>query len=285
MASLISSVRILAVTLALAMGGARVQAAAPAPDAARRELARTKLVDGVELLKRGAPADALAAFQEAYALVPSPKIKYDFGLAYLGLRRDADALSAFEQFLAEAPDAPADKRRRAEQYRETLRARLAVAAAQPARPAPAAPVAPPPGPAVWPLAAGSPPGDAPAISARPISEPAISTRTWALSAGIASVALLGAGVTFGVLARARGQHLTDLSHGSCGDRPCSFDPSDESKGQTYETLQMTFLIGGAAAAVAAVALYTAGSPHQERRVAALPLLAPGVAGGNVRVSF
>ena len=32
---------------------------------------------------------ALAAFQEAYALVPSPKIDYDFGLAYLGLGRDA----------------------------------------------------------------------------------------------------------------------------------------------------------------------------------------------------
>ena len=285
MASSISRVRILVVALALALGGAPVQAASPAPDTTTRELARAKLVHGVELLKRGAPAGALAAFQEAYALVPSPKIKYDFGLAYLGLRRDADALSAFEQFLAEAPDAPADKRRRAEQYRETLRARLIVAA-EPARQAPPPPVATPQrGPVPWPLAAGSPPVDAPAISARPASEPTISTRTWALSAGIASVALLGAGVTFGVLARARGQHLTDLSQGSCGARPCSFDPSDESNGRTYETLQVVFLISGAAAAAGAVALYAAGRPHQERRVAALPLLAPGLAGGHVRVSF
>ena len=264
MGSSISRVRILvvawAVALALALGGARVQAASPAPDTTAREQARAKLVDGLELLKRGAPAGALAAFQEAYALFPSPKIKYDFGLAYLGLHREADALSAFEQFLAEAPDAPADKRRRAEQYRETLRARLTAAAA-PARPGPSAPVAPPQsGPAPWPVVAGSAPVDTPAISARPSSEPTMSTRTWALSAGIASVALLGAGVTFGVLARARGQHVTDLSQGSCGERPCSFDPSDESKGRTYETLQVTFLITGAVAAAGAVALYAAGRP-------------------------
>jgi len=113
----------------------------------------------------------------------------------------------------------------------------------------------------------------------------MSARTWALSAGIAGVALLGAGVTFGVLAHRRGQHLTDLSQGSCGDRPCSFDPSAESSGRTYETLQVTFLISGAAAAAGAIVLYAAGRPHQERRVAALPLLAPGLAGGNLQVSF
>jgi hypothetical protein len=280
MGSSISSVRSVVVVLAVALCGGRVQAAAPAANATAQELARAKLVDGVELLRRGAPASALTAFQEAYALVPSPKIKYDFGLAYLGLRRDAEALSAFEQFLAEAPDAPADKRRRAEQYRDTLRARLATTAAEPAPP-PVAPVAPSQPAAPAPLSAGS----TPAIAAGSTAPPSISARTWALSAGIASVALLGAGVTFGLLAHDSGQHLTDLSHGSCAASPCSFDPSAESSGRTYETLQVTFLISGAVAAVGAAVLYAVGRPQQEQRLTARPLLAPGLAGGTVQVSF
>ena len=60
--------------------------------------------------------------------MPSPKIDYDFGLAYVGLGRTADALAAFERFLAEAPDAPPDTREKAASSIPTLRARLAEAA-------------------------------------------------------------------------------------------------------------------------------------------------------------
>src|SRR5205814_1129304 len=76
-------------------------------------------------MKRGDYQAALARFEEAYALVPSPKIHYDFGLAYVGLGRPADALAAFERFLAEAPDAPPDKREKAASLISTLRAQVA----------------------------------------------------------------------------------------------------------------------------------------------------------------
>jgi hypothetical protein len=98
---------------------------APAADEATRNKARQKLVEGVDLLRSGDYGEALTRFQDAYALVPSPKIHYNFGLAYLGLARRAEALEAFEKFLADAPDATKDTRDKAEEHRRDLRTRVA----------------------------------------------------------------------------------------------------------------------------------------------------------------
>lgn len=92
--------------------------AAPEDDA--KATAKAKLVEGGELLKQGEYASALGRFQEAYELVRSPKIQYNFGLAYMGLGRKADAVEAFEKFLAEATDANPDLRANAERHRSTL---------------------------------------------------------------------------------------------------------------------------------------------------------------------
>jgi len=96
----------------------RVSRAASDDDA--RATAKAKLVEGGDLLKQGEYAPALSRFQEAYDLVKSPKIQYNFGLAYMGLGRKADAVEAFEKFLAEALDANPDLRANAERHRSTL---------------------------------------------------------------------------------------------------------------------------------------------------------------------
>jgi hypothetical protein len=97
----------------------------PAPSRADpRAEARNKLVQGGEFLKHGQYEDALARFQEAYRLVPSPKIQYNFGLAYRGLGRKAEALEAFEKFLAEAPDASKETRQNAGRERGQLVAQV-----------------------------------------------------------------------------------------------------------------------------------------------------------------
>ena len=111
---------------ALASAGPARAEAPPANEAAR-SAARAKLVEGVDALGRGEHRLALDKFEQAYALVPSPKIHYDFGLAYLGLGRRAEALSAFERFLAEAQDAPADKREKAAQRAAALRPQVGAA--------------------------------------------------------------------------------------------------------------------------------------------------------------
>jgi hypothetical protein len=114
----------LAWVAALAVAPAAAPAAA-APDQTAKQAAEAKLVTGVRFLKRGEYEQALAKFEEAYALVASPLIEYDLGLAYLGLGRNAEAMEAFERFLGEAPDAPADKRSNAERYRDDVRGRVA----------------------------------------------------------------------------------------------------------------------------------------------------------------
>jgi tetratricopeptide (TPR) repeat protein len=82
-----------------------------------REKATAILSEGAELYRKADFRRALGNFQAAFALFPSPKIHYNVGLAYQGLRRNAEALKAYERFLAEAQDATpetlADARARA----------------------------------------------------------------------------------------------------------------------------------------------------------------------------
>lgn len=118
---------VLVAALVVLMGAWPAPLRAQAGDeSATKRQAEAKLQEGVTLLKERRYAEALARFQEAHALVPSPLILYDFGQAQLGLGDDPRALESFEDFLAGAPDAPEAKRRRAAQYRDDLRTRVAV---------------------------------------------------------------------------------------------------------------------------------------------------------------
>src|SRR6185369_9025119 len=121
---------VVALALALACAVARAgraadQAPPPAPGDAARPAATARLVEGVDLLKRGQYQAALDMFDQAYALVPSPNIHYDRGLAYRGLGRNAAAVEAFEAFLAGATHPPAGTREQAQRYHDELRARVA----------------------------------------------------------------------------------------------------------------------------------------------------------------
>lgn len=60
---------------------------------------------------------ALKYFQEAYALSKRPGLLYNLGLTYSNLRRDREAIDAFERYLAEVPDA---------ENREAVQNRLAI---------------------------------------------------------------------------------------------------------------------------------------------------------------
>jgi hypothetical protein len=90
-----------------------------------RAEAKADLVKGMTLLDQGEYAEALKKFEAAYALVPSPKISFNMGLALQGLARNVQALESFERFLAEAKDAPRDKRDQAERFSRDLREKVA----------------------------------------------------------------------------------------------------------------------------------------------------------------
>ena len=133
----------IAVLFVVAISARTLMAAPAAPPAAgpevARETARARLVEGVELLRGKQFAQALAKFDEAYALVPSANIFYDRGLAYQGLGRDADALEAFDAFLAHADHPPPGTREKATHERDQLRTRVATLAVTSDPPAPRSP--------------------------------------------------------------------------------------------------------------------------------------------------
>ena len=97
---------------------------AAADTEAERAEAKAMLTRGLTLLDRNDFAGALERFERAYALVPSPKILFNLGEAYLGLDRNADALRSFEGFLDQAPSAPPASRATAERRCDALRRRV-----------------------------------------------------------------------------------------------------------------------------------------------------------------
>jgi hypothetical protein len=100
--------------------------AAAAPSEENKAQARALLVDGSRHLQNSEYAEALAKFEQAYELVPSPKIQYNFGICYVNLDRPADAYRAFESFVANAGDAPPANVAKAREYLAKLPRRVAV---------------------------------------------------------------------------------------------------------------------------------------------------------------
>jgi hypothetical protein len=96
--------RLLAAVLALAVVTSVFPGAAFAQD--KRSRAKALLVEGGNLIQSGEYAEALTRFERAYALIPSPKIYFNYGLAYYGMDRPSEAIHYFEAFIAEAGDAP-----------------------------------------------------------------------------------------------------------------------------------------------------------------------------------
>ena len=323
---------------ALARAGPALAEAPPASEAAR-SAARAKLVEGVDALGRGEHRLALDKFEQAYALVPSPKIHYDFGLAYLGLGRRAEALSAFERFLAEAEDAPADKREKAAERAAALRPQVGAATvtvegapggvtiAVDGHEVGSAPLARPVylDPGRHELAARLPRGVAGPIqpidiqpgrtvavvlriaadppAPRPTSDPLAprsgervrergptsgeraptdTRRIAALSIGAAGVALIGAGLTFGVLAKRESDSLSrDSANGAPPNKATLFDPDKQSRGTTYETLQVVSLVTGAVGLATGIVVYAT----TRGRAIVAPVALRGLAGATVQVRF
>jgi tetratricopeptide (TPR) repeat protein len=100
------------------------QAAQAEPGPASKVKAQILLAKGVALYERGEMAPALEKFQEAYAWYPSPKLLFNIGQASREVGRFADAMEAFERFLAQSADAPSAITAEAQQSVASLRAKL-----------------------------------------------------------------------------------------------------------------------------------------------------------------
>jgi tetratricopeptide (TPR) repeat protein len=103
----------LAVVLAVLLGslgaaaGARAQAdggVAPLDPEEQIARARTAFERGRAAYDAGRFEEALEAFREAHALTGSPDLLYNIATVADRLRRDRDALDAYERYLAQRPD-------------------------------------------------------------------------------------------------------------------------------------------------------------------------------------
>jgi tetratricopeptide (TPR) repeat protein len=101
---------------------------AAAQPADPRAAALEQLKEGAERIDRSDYVGALAHFQEAHRLFPSPKIDFNIGLACQGLGRSAQALAAFQRFLDGASDATPEARAKAERNVAVLEPLVAVVA-------------------------------------------------------------------------------------------------------------------------------------------------------------
>src|SRR5690242_5370362 len=99
----------LAVVLLAISSGAAAQPPAQPPrqeaQAIDDEEARGLFRAGAAAFEAGRYEDALSDFQRAYDRSPRGALLYNVGTAADRLRRDRDALAAFEQYLREVPDA------------------------------------------------------------------------------------------------------------------------------------------------------------------------------------
>lgn len=84
-----------------------IAAAQSAGDPNSRDQARVKLSEAATLFEARDYAGALILYKEAHAIFPSPRIQYNIGLTYEKLGRWGSAFMAFERFLRQSTDSPA----------------------------------------------------------------------------------------------------------------------------------------------------------------------------------
>lgn len=245
-ARLVSCLVVLA--LLLASGGASAQAdgrarrAAATPASAADEEARARFESGRLAFAAGRYADALSDFRRAYELSQRPVLLYNIGVAADRLRRDQEALEAFERYLreVEAPDNRAEVEARVVVLREQLAARATPAPTEPsARVGVAAdPVAPVP---------------ASESNSSPMGEPSAGEggRLWTWVALGAAGASAATAIYFWVDANAAHDDL----EASCGNVGCTQAQIDDSGGPTSVTLTNVFLATAGVGLAAAVTLY------------------------------
>src|SRR5204862_5041203 len=82
--------------------------AAAVEDAPAKARAQALLKEGTTAYGRGDYATALDKFTAAYQIFPSPKLWFNIGQANRDLGRPVEAVAAFDRFLRDATDAPAE---------------------------------------------------------------------------------------------------------------------------------------------------------------------------------
>jgi len=237
------------------------------PTAAAEAEARALFTAGQAAFAEGRFDHAAEYFARAYELSRRPVLLYNLGTAYDRLRRDAEALAAFERYLQELPDAPdaVAINARIAVLRESVRRSTPVEQADPADTEHPEPEATTPAPLA---ASEAPASDAPASDV-PGPGP------W-IVLGVGGAAVVAGAVLLGLAAAdvATVEGVTRESGTAWSDVEAAYGRSET------ESIAGAVLLGvGGAAAVAGVVWVVAGSSSARVEVV------PSAGGGVVRGSF
>jgi tetratricopeptide (TPR) repeat protein len=190
------------------------------------EIATREFRRGLDLYNHERYAEAIVAFEKARAVKPSPAFDYNIARCYDRLAEWRPAIEGYERYLR-APGLSASDVAETRARVEVLKQRVAAAptptvtrATRPPEPTPTAP----------------------ALVARPAAPRARAAIIAGATVGGLGLALVGAGVAFGVLAQRASDDLSAL------DRMMgTYDSARYRAGQTDQTLEAVCLgIGGAA---------------------------------------
>ena len=122
------SIAVVCCASALAPRAARAAPEETAPaqgtDAQAKTRAQALLREGTAAYGRGDYATALDKFNAAYRIFPSPKLWFNIGQANRDLGRPVEAVAAFDRFLRDAPDAPAETLAEARRSAAELKTKL-----------------------------------------------------------------------------------------------------------------------------------------------------------------
>src|SRR4051794_25800751 len=121
------NVALSALLVCAAIATAQAQEVIVAPSASEAQAkarAQVLLSEGTAAYGRGDYATALDKFTAAYQIFPSPKLWFNIGQANRDLGRPVEAIAAFDRFLDDAGDAPAETLAEARRSAAELKTRL-----------------------------------------------------------------------------------------------------------------------------------------------------------------
>jgi hypothetical protein len=210
---------------------------------------------------------AAEAFADLFATTGDPIYLRNIGRCYQKLKRPAESISNFQDYLSKAKNLSSTEREEIEGFIKQMEAVQASQSSTPLpapAPAPAAPVASPaaepdkgttpqpmpPPPLVVSVSAPNMPASAPGADDVQTGR---SFRIAGVTTGVAGVALLATGLAFGLAAKSAGEENSN-----------SWDPDRDRAGKNYETLQWVGYGLGAAALGTGVFLYVYGRTFAER---------------------
>ena len=278
---------VIQLTFALVLMLPAVALAAPGDD--DRAIARKEYVEGTREFELGHFDEAIKHYEEAYRHRDNPVLLYNLAQAHRLAGHNAQGLRLYKQYLMRVPDAAnreevSQKIALLEKLIESERMARSMPPEGAVRPGDKAATEPPPVTENPPPPATTPPPPAtttpattpPPREAEHVGVPGRGLKIAGIVVAAVGIGALAGGIAMGVLTQKGSDAVA--AEAKAGQH---FDPAQESKALTDQTVEIALLAAGGAALVGGVVIYylgwRQGAREGYRKVVLLPTVGPNVA--------